>query len=676
MEISRISKNIMAGMLGGVLTALLFASSASGFASQDDKKKDKSSNASHSQGSGSSGGSHQPNSGSQPPSGGGGASSSGQGGSASGGHQSGQGSPGQGAQGGSGSQTAHGAQTSNTGQGGAGGGNSGQHYGQQNAGQGTQSGSGNPGGAGSGSGQHHGQQNAGQGAQSGSGNQGGAGSGSGQHYGQQNAGQGTQSGYGNQGGAGSGSGQHYGQQSAGQGAQSQSGNHGAPPNYGSHQAGGYNQGGGPRHEFHGANGSSARFDNSGHPVVVHIHDTTIIHVPGGLRRVEVVRPGGVVIVSHSPHYGYVQRPVVIRGYSFVQRSYYVNGATYTRVYRPWIYGGITYNVYTPISFYHPSFYLWIGSPWRTPVYYGWGWMNDPWYRSYDYYFTPYATYYSPSLWLTDYVIAATLREGYQAQMAASPAGYDGSLYAARPVPMSPGVKNQVNDEVQRQLAMERLEATEGYMPSTGGVPPILSGEHIFLVSDPLLVTASSGEECELTSADVLRFNRTIAPDPSFANVQVMASKRRDCAPGMMVAVQLADLQEMHNHMRARLDQGLAEMQGQQGQRGLPPIEASMRVQTPAAYASALPPPDPAVSTEVQQGAQDADRQEQQVLSQASSEQPQQNGTPPTITLGQTMDEVVQMLGTPSKIIDLGQKKTYVYSDMKVVFTDGRVSDVQ
>jgi len=31
---------------------------------------------------------------------------------------------------------------------------------------------------------------------------------------------------------------------------------------------------------------------------------------------------------------------------------------------------------------------------------------------------------------------------------------------------------------------------------------------------------------------------------------------------------------------------------------------------------------------------------------------------------------------PDKVIDLGAKKIYVYKDLKITFTDGRVSDVQ
>jgi hypothetical protein len=40
------------------------------------------------------------------------------------------------------------------------------------------------------------------------------------------------------------------------------------------------------------------------------------------------------------------------------------------------------------------------------------------------------------------------------------------------------------------------------------------------------------------------------------------------------------------------------------------------------------------------------------------------------------EDVKATLGNPSKVIDLGAKKVFVYSDMKIVFNDGKVSDVQ
>jgi hypothetical protein len=48
----------------------------------------------------------------------------------------------------------------------------------------------------------------------------------------------------------------------------------------------------------------------------------------------------------------------------------------------------------------------------------------------------------------------------------------------------------------------------------------------------------------------------------------------------------------------------------------------------------------------------------------------------TVALGQTEDQVKSVLGAPDKIINLGAKVIYVYKDIKVVFTEGKVVDVQ
>ena len=48
----------------------------------------------------------------------------------------------------------------------------------------------------------------------------------------------------------------------------------------------------------------------------------------------------------------------------------------------------------------------------------------------------------------------------------------------------------------------------------------------------------------------------------------------------------------------------------------------------------------------------------------------------TIALGQTPEEVEAILGVPDKKVDLGPKKIFYYKDMKVTFTDGKVSDVE
>jgi hypothetical protein len=55
---------------------------------------------------------------------------------------------------------------------------------------------------------------------------------------------------------------------------------------------------------------------------------------------------------------------------------------------------------------------------------------------------------------------------------------------------------------------------------------------------------------------------------------------------------------------------------------------------------------------------------------------QPTAAPKTIALGQTTDEVVGIMGQPQKIVNLGAKQMYFYPDMKIIFTNGKVTDVQ
>ena len=50
--------------------------------------------------------------------------------------------------------------------------------------------------------------------------------------------------------------------------------------------------------------------------------------------------------------------------------------------------------------------------------------------------------------------------------------------------------------------------------------------------------------------------------------------------------------------------------------------------------------------------------------------------PKKIALGQTKDQVVATFGQPQKVVELGTKEIYIYSDMKVTFVSGKVTDVQ
>jgi hypothetical protein len=56
--------------------------------------------------------------------------------------------------------------------------------------------------------------------------------------------------------------------------------------------------------------------------------------------------------------------------------------------------------------------------------------------------------------------------------------------------------------------------------------------------------------------------------------------------------------------------------------------------------------------------------------------PEPAAPPVSIEVGQTPDQVKAALGDPQKIVKLGTKQIYVYKDLKITFTNGKVSDVQ
>jgi hypothetical protein len=56
--------------------------------------------------------------------------------------------------------------------------------------------------------------------------------------------------------------------------------------------------------------------------------------------------------------------------------------------------------------------------------------------------------------------------------------------------------------------------------------------------------------------------------------------------------------------------------------------------------------------------------------------PPADAPPPTIEVGQTMDQVTAGFGQPLKVAKLGAKVIFYYKDMKVTFTNGKVSNVE
>ena len=275
--------------------------------------------------------------------------------------------------------------------------------------------------------------------------------------------------------------------------------------------------------------------------------------------------------------------------------------------------------------------------------------------------------------------AATLEQAYQERMdaAAAAAQTDAGYGSGAETTLTPEVKQAISDEVRRQLDEERAESQQ-ISQGPAGTPSFLTDDstHVFVVANALDVNSRWGE-CSLTEGDVLQMTMPPAPDAASADLTVLAGKPMDCRKGSLVSVSIPDLQDMQNHMRATLDQGLTDLQSRQGQNGIPaPPPAAQRPAVEAAYATAAPPPDPNVANELSQQAQAAQQAEGEVLQQAQSAPPPANAAPATITMGMTIDDVVALLGQPPTIANLGSKKTYFYGNMKVVFIDGKVTDVQ
>ncbi len=415
------------------------------------------------------------------------------------------------------------------------------------------------------------------------------------------------------------------------------------------------------------------------------------HNLGGGRRVSVERLDGSRVVGERGRRGYVERGYSYHGHDFGRRSYFYHGHEYNRFYRGYGFRGLMLNVYAPGSYYGAGFYGWAYNPWAAPIAFGWGWGGNPWYGYYGGYFQPYAVYPSAAFWLTDYIISQDLQAAYAAHQEAGEEA--GTPVAAGGQPaLTPEVKQMIADEVKNQLALESQEATQNAAnqdvdPGSSGIARLLSDgrPHVFVAGGNLDVTDASGQECVVSDGDTLQMQTAPPSDATTANLVVLSSKGKpECQISLTVQIQLTDLQEMQNHMRETIDQGLKDLQDKQGTGGLPAAPASAQAPPAAAqYAAAAPPPEANLAADIQQTDQQSDQSEKEVQAEA----PQDSGAPAgaaaaapaapaSIGLGQTTDQVQSALGAPARIANLGPKVIYYYNGMKVTFKDGKVSDVQ
>jgi hypothetical protein len=359
-------------------------------------------------------------------------------------------------------------------------------------------------------------------------------------------------------------------------------------------------------------------DGRGHELAIHRD------VHGGTR-FETRRADGRRVVGYGHGRGFTERAYYRTGNRvYVQRTYIYGGRHYVVAYRSYSYRGVVYYRYAPVYYYHPVFYGWVYNPWAAPVYYRWGWVGDPWYPYYGYYFAPYPYYANASLWLTDYLLAENLRLAYEARANAdAAAAADYAAQGAAPAPqqtqvtLTPEVKQMIAEEVQRQLAAERAAAdqTQGAQASAAQAatsaeeaPPALDpNQRIFIVASNVDLAGNQGE-CAVTAGDVLMRTGTTPNEQNKIAVNVVTSKKGDCPVNTNADVDVAELQEMHNQFREKLDSGLKTLADNQGKNGLPPAPNTQTVKGEA------PPPqaDNDAASELQDQEKSGEQTEQEV----------------------------------------------------------------
>jgi hypothetical protein len=371
----------------------------------------------------------------------------------------------------------------------------------------------------------------------------------------------------------------------------------------------------------------------------------IHHGLNGNRRFEVGRADHSRIFGERGRRGYVQRPFGFHDHEFARRTYFDHGRLYSHFYHDYRFhgvdgrgwggdgggdggggGGADLSVFAPGAFYPQPFYGWAYNPWPAPATYDWGWAGSPWYAYYGGFFVPYPTYLGAANWLTDYMISQDLQTDYQAHVEAGEVDGAPLPPPGNPVALTPDVQQQITTEVRNQLALENMEAAQNAQnqdidPSSSGIVRILSDgqKHVFVVGAALDVVDSTQSECALSNGDVLQLQTPPPPNAAAVELVVVASKGgNECPKSSTVTVQFSDLQEMQNHMRESIDQGLQELRDKQGMKGLPPLPPSARSQpVPAHYAEIAPPPDPNAGDEIQQQDQQADQAVKDVSSEAS-----------------------------------------------------------
>ncbi len=129
------------------------------------------------------------------------------------------------------------------------------------------------------------------------------------------------------------------------------------------------------------------------------------------------------------------------------------------------------------------------------------------------------------------------------------------------------------------------------------------------------MTNSAGQECAVSDGDVLQLLGPPPPEASTVNLLIVSSKGGVwCRRSDTVSVSFEDLQDMQNHMRETVDQGLQELQAKQGTGGLAAApQSAVAPPVTALVAQNAPSPDPAGAQDLAQQAKASEGAERRCL---------------------------------------------------------------
>jgi hypothetical protein len=126
--------------------------------------------------------------------------------------------------------------------------------------------------------------------------------------------------------------------------------------------------------------------------------------------------------------------------------------------------------------------------------------------------------------------------------------------------------------------------------------------------------SADGSECALSPGDVVTRIEDTADANKAVKVLVSSSQKSDCHSGTQVAVQVEDLQEMHNHFRETLDSGLKTLADNQGKNGMPAAPSTATTTNPDGQVQ----PDLTVQSQLASQEADADQAEKEVQQTAAA----------------------------------------------------------